>query len=197
MFSGADPSFSASKPGSIARAACRAAHEESRRDQQQHRERDFRDHEHLLQVHAAPAFVALGRKILERRHESRSRCLQGRSDAKHETREQRQDDREQEHASVDRKIDRDRQRAWRWWRRLERLDRRPSDRDPDGAADERQGHARLADSEIGRLREGRHGGGINPSHLCSSFRNDLRLVNRPRRFGCYATCRVLSTLCYR
>ena len=49
-----------------------AAHEQARGNQQQQRQRDFADDQHLLQVEARPALAERGVRALERRHQART-----------------------------------------------------------------------------------------------------------------------------
>ena len=98
-----------------------AAHEQSRRNQQQHRQRDLSYDQQLLQVESTSAVVARAGCVLERRNEARPRRLQRRRNAEHEARDEREHDREEQHAPIDGEVNRDRKRTRRRRRSLECL----------------------------------------------------------------------------
>ena len=91
----------ASKPGSTRASATRRADQQRGADQQDQRQRDFGDDEHRARLVLPEAAARAPAAFLERRREIGARALERGNQAEQDARDERDGEREREHAPVD------------------------------------------------------------------------------------------------
>jgi hypothetical protein len=118
------------------------AQEEARADEQHERERDLRDDERVAQAEAAQPGRRAAGVVLERRDEIGARGVERGGEAEDEARRERDGEREEQHARVDREIEQ--RRLFRGEEAGQQVGRPQRDDEPDAAARERE-HDRFRD----------------------------------------------------